>query len=596
MTYLNRYQLSRNLTIIKPNVWDMIVLTIVFGILAALAWGTSQMTSPYKIGDAIVISLDPKVLPGYAVSTVLRMFIALFFSLLTTFALAPLAAKNRHAERFLLPFIDIMQSLPVLGILSITVVGFIHLFPNSLLGPECAAIFAIFTSQVWNMILSLYQSLRTVPADLKEAAKIYHLSAWQRFWRIELPFGTPSLLWNAMISMSAGWFFVVLCEAISVANQEITLPGVGSYISKAIAESNLSAIGYAIITMFIVILIYDQLLFRPLLAWIEKFKDEIDAEETYQESWFFNLLAKTKLLKLTENGFSWLIDKLINIPKFNIKFITINRNLHPKVKILGALPENINFNYFAAIFWNSLLGIVLIVGTWFLINFIYQTISYEEIMHVLLLGLITAAKVFLLIIIASLIWVPIGVWIGLHPRASQFFQPLIQFLAAFPANLFYPIAVFIIVKYDLNQNIWTMPLMILGTQWYILFNVIAGSGNIPKEIRLVVKNFGVKGRLWWQRLMLPAIFPYYATGAMAAAGGCWNASIVAEFVQWGDHTIISTGLGSYITEFTRIGDFPRIALGIAIMALYVMLINRLLWQHMYNLAESRFNISATEGN
>jgi len=592
MQQFNRYNLNRTLISIKPNIWDVIVLVIVLGILAAIAWGTSQMTTPYQIGDPIQISLDPRYLPKYTISTVLRLFIALAFSLLATFTLAPLAAKNRHAERFLLPLIDIMQSIPVLGMLSITVVGFIHLFPNSLLGPECAAIFAIFTSQVWNMILSLYQSLRTIPKDIQEAAQVYRLSAWQRFWRVELPYGTPSLLWNTMLSMSAGWFFVVLSEAISVSNQAITLPGIGSYISKAILESNLPAIGYAILTMFIVILIYDQLLFRPLLAWVDKFKAEIDEEEPFIECWFFNILAKTKLLKLGENLFSMILDKIINVPKISA-YPGSRLNLRLKLKLPMAL-NNLNLGNilakFSLLFWNTLILVGIIAGCIMLAKFIRDTIHVTEILHVAMLGLITAIKVILLIIIASIIWIPIGVWIGMSRQATRFSQPIIQFIAAFPANLLYPIAVILIVKFSLNKNIWTAPLMILGTQWYILFNVIVGSASIPKEIKLAAKNFGVKGRLWWQRLILPAIFPYYATGAMTAAGGCWNASIVAEFVQWGDHTIIATGLGSYIAEFTRVGDFPRIALGIAVMSLYVTLFNRLLWRRLYNLAANRFSM------
>ena len=576
MQHLNHYQWNRSLAAIAPNVWDLIILTIVFGMLAAIGWGASQMTSPYRIGEQIQISLSPSMLPKYAVSTVLRMFIAMFFSLLATFTLAPLAAKNKHAEKFIIPFIDIMQSIPVLGMLSITVVGFIHLFPNSLLGPECAAIFAIFTSQAWNMILSLYQSLRTVPGDLREAAKVYRLSAWQTFWRVEVPHGTPGLLWNTMMSMSAGWFFVVLSEAISVANQEITLPGIGSYISKAMMQSDLEAMGYAIVTMFIVILIYDQLLFRPLLAWSEKFKAEIDDEGLNYESWFFDLLAKTKLLKKTEKFFAKILELFINIRKIKYK--------PKKIHIQN------DFSNIITIFWNLLVIISVIGGLWILVYIVHNSITITEIIYVINLGLITAIKVIILIILASFIWIPIGVWIGMHPKASKFFQPLIQFLAAFPANFFYPIAVLFILKYDLNKELWTAPLMILGTQWYILFNVIAGASEIPKDTRLAAKNFGVYGLLWWQKIILPSIFPYYITGAMAAAGGCWNASIVAEFVQWGEETIVSTGLGSYITEFTREGDFPRIALGIGVMCLYVMLLNRLIWQKLYDMAEKRFNM------
>lgn len=575
-----RYQTSRAITNMSPNLWDVLVIVIVLGILAALAWGASQMVLPYKVGEQIQITLDPWALPGYAISSVLRMIIAMLFSLIVTFSIAPLAAKNRRAEKFLLPLIDVLQSIPVLGMLSITVVGFISLFPNSLLGPECAAVFAIFTSQVWNMILSMYQSLRTVPHDLKEVAKMYHLSGWQKFWKLEVPHGMQALIWNSMVSMSAGWFFVVLSEAIEVSKQKITLPGLGSYIYVAMQQANLTAQFYAIIAMLVIILLYDQLVFRPLLAWAEKFKSDIDDEDQRYESWVINLLTKTRLLQRLEVLFHIITDWFVNGYKKILPRKTTELSTKTQYNIAGT----------TAVIWNITLIITCILTGIALISFIQKDISFSEVLHVLYLGALTAMKVAVLIVLASLIWIPIGVWIGLRPKVTAFIQPLIQFVAAFPANLFYPLVVFIIIKYNLNHNIWTMPLMILGTQWYILFNVISGTASIPKEIRLAAKNFGVKGVLWWRKILLPGVFPNYVTGAMAAAGGCWNASIVAEYVQWGDHTIISAGLGQYITLFTQEGDFPRIALGISVMCLYVLLFTRLIWQKLYQFAATRFTM------
>jgi NitT/TauT family transport system permease protein len=575
-----RYQASGTLTSMTPNVWDVIVFVIVLGILSAIAWGSSQMSLPYNVGDPIQISLEPQALFGYGLSSVLRMFIAMFFSLLFTFTVAPLAAKSRQAEKFLIPLVDILQSVPVLGMLSITVVGFIRLFPNSLLGPECAAIFAIFTSQVWNMILSLYQSLRTIPYELQDVAKMYQLSPWQKFWKLEVPCGTQSLIWNTMVSMSAGWFFVVLSEALVVSNQSITLPGIGSYIDKAIREANLEALSYAIVAMFVIILIYDQLLFRPLLCWAEKFHEEIDEETPMHESWVFDLLAKTRLLKLTGVVFTVFSDWFVNgykkiMPK---KPITISSKAKQKIATT------------ASIFWNLSLGLSLFMACFALVTLINTEINLKEVTHVFYLGFITSLKVVVLIALASLVWIPVGVWIGLNPKITLIVQPLIQFFSAFPANIFYPLFVIVILKYNLNGNIWTMPLMILGTQWYILFNVISGTSSIPKDIRLAVKNFGVKGQLWWRKMILPAIFPHYVTGAMAAAGGCWNASIVAEYVEWGDHTIVATGLGQYITQYTHDGDFPRIALGIGVMSVYVMFFTHLVWKKLYQLAAERFTM------
>ncbi len=583
MQNIEKVNLIKSKVFTSPNIWDLLVLVIILGILTVIAWAATQMATPYMVGEELTISLDPKFLPQYTIKTVLRMLIGMIFSLLFTFTIAPLAAKNLTAGKLILPFIDIMQSIPVLGMLAITVVGFIKIFPNSLLGPESASIFAIFTAQAWNIALSFYQSLRTLPLNLQEAASMYQLSSWQKFWRIEVPFGTQGLLWNSMMSMSAGWFFVVLSETIIVSNQAITLPGIGSYISKAIIEENFPAMCYAIIAMFLTILVYDQLLFRPLLTWADKFTIDTDINsEVINKSWFLNLLTKTRLLKKIELTVELFLDLFIN--KLDIIFNDINNT--PLY-----INHTKNWSKLLSLIWKVFLIISIAACSYFLIKFIHNNISTMEILHVFFLGSITAAKVILLIILASILWVPIGVWIGLNKKFSAMLQPIIQFLAAFPANFFYPIVVILIIKYNLNKNIWTAPLMILGTQWYILFNVIAAVNVIPKEIFLTTSMFRVKGFLWWKRVILPAIFPYYVTGAMTAAGGCWNASIVAEFVKWGNNTISSFGLGYYINQNSITGDFPRIALGISIMCIYIMLFNKLIWRKLYELANSRFNFN-----
>lgn len=564
------------------NQWDGIILLLFFGLISALVYGMEHMATPYALGEKIPISLDPTMLPRYAINSVIRMFLALGLSLLFTFTIATLAAKSQRAEKFIIPFIDIMQSVPVLGFLSITVLGFIYLFPGSQLGPECAAIFAIFTSQVWNMALSFYQSLRTVPKDLQEVTRVLQLTAWQRFWRLEVPFATPALIWNTMMSLSAGWFFVVACEAISVNGQSITLPGIGSYIMVATQAANYHAIAYVILTMLIVILIYDQLLFRPLIAWSEKFKSEVTPDIS-PHSWFLTLLQRARIIHYFVILLSRLRD-LLTRPWFH-------QTHRPKQPLSPRMKQALSWT--AVTFWNSLLLIGIVGSVITLSWFIYQEITLLEVLRVFYLGLITAFKVAVLIILSSLLWVPIGVWIGLKPRLVPIVQPIAQFLAAFPANLLYPVLFMMIFAFDLNINIWSAPLMILGTQWYILFNVIAGASGLPQELMWVSKNYSVTGWLWWRKVILPGIFPFYVTGAMTAAGGCWNASIVAEVVTWGGTTLSAIGIGSYITEFTRIGDFPRIGLGIGVMALYVIIINRVLWHKLYLFAEERYNASIT---
>jgi NitT/TauT family transport system permease protein len=565
---------------LRPNYWDLVALPLVLGLLALIAWGGMAMGAHYQVGETLPISLDPWRLPEYALRTVLRMAAALVASLVFSLAYAALAAKSRTAEKILIPVLDILQSVPILGFLSITVTGFIALFPGRLLGVECAAIFAIFTSQAWNMTFSLYQSLRTVPTELIEAARMYHLSSWQRFWRLEVPHGVPALVWNMMMSVSGGWFFVVASEAITVSGQSIMLPGIGSYIATAIQERNLGAIGYAVLIMFFVIILYDQLLFRPLLAWSQKFKgDPGDADNV--RPWALIVMQRARLFDLMQSSMLGLnrgVDSLLTLAgrRWDARSRRARR---------GAVPSV----WFERAFDIVLLLATLAALTW-MARFIHETVPLGEIGWTFVLGAITAVRVLILIAVASLIWVPIGVWIGLRPHIADRAQPIVQFLAAFPANLFFPAAVVLILTYKLNPEIWLSPLMILGTQWYILFNVIGGTISLPAELRLAASNLGVRRWLWWRRVMLPAIFPAYVTGAVTAAGGSWNASIVSEVVQWGDTTLTATGLGAYIAEWTAKGEAAHITLGIGVLCLYVLAFNRLLWRRLYNLAAERLRL------
>ncbi|EKD71661.1 MAG: hypothetical protein ACD_46C00131G0003, partial [uncultured bacterium] len=541
-----------------PNHWDMLAFLLVLAVISFFAWNAKQMATPYQLGEVIPISLNIHILPFYAARTVMRMLIALLFSLLFTFIFGTWAAKSKRAERLIIPLIDVLQSVPILGFLSVTIAGFIALFPGSMLGPECAAIFAIFTSQAWNMTFGFYQTVRTVPAEVKEAAHMLHLSAWQRFWRIEVPYSMPSLLWNTMASMSAGWFFVVAAEAITVSNQQILLPGIGSFIAAAIQATNMTAIGYAVLTMFVVILIYDQLLFRPLVAWADRFKSEHQATDKSAESWVINLFHRTRVLRNLGQKITQLFDAFVNIRFLRSVEISAVR-----------ASKKMAREQFAAMLWNVILILLASGSIVFLIYYIWQNISLIEIAHVFLLGIITASRVFILILLCSVIWVPAGIWIGLRPQVTRFAQPIAQILAAFPANLFYPFIVIFIVHYHLSPNIWLTPLMILGAQWYILFNVIAGASVLPKDLLQVSDNFGVAGWLRWSRLLLPGIFPYYVTGAITASGGAWNASILSEVAVWGNEKLVAIGLGSYISQYTTAGNFSRTALGIGVMCFLV---------------------------
>jgi NitT/TauT family transport system permease protein len=443
------------------------------------------------------------------------------------------------------------------------------------LGAEFASIFAIFTSQAWNMAFSFYQSMRTVPEELAEAANSFHLTPWMRFWQLEVPFAMPALVWNMMMSMSGGWFFVVASESITVGHTSVALPGVGSYIALAIEHRDLRAIGWAIGAMLIVILIYDQLLFRPLIAWVDRFRVEQDPNSETPGSWALSMMRRSRILgALTVTFYAAVRWTSWAMPRPAAREEASNRR--------RGRYDTLWFGIMVALIVFALwhIGRVLIAGT-----------SWNELKSVVFLGFLTLLRVAVLIALASAVWVPIGIWVGLRPRATQIVQPIAQFLAAFPANLLFPLAVYVIVRWNLNPNWWLSPLMILGTQWYILFNVIAGASAMPGELRYAAENFQVGGWLWWRRVALPGVLPFYVTGAITASGGSWNAAIVAELASWGSTQVKAQGLGSYIAEATTAGDYHRIVLGIATMSLFVVVINRLFWRPLYYYAERKFRLT-----
>jgi len=549
-----------------PNIWDIAAVLCVFGGLVALSHSARGTLVPLSALETSAITLDPWALPDYALRTTLRMFAALAASLLFTFTYAPLAAKSRRAGLIMVPILDILQSVPVLGFLTFTIAFFMGLFPGQVMGLELAAIFAIFTSQAWNMAFSFYQSLTTVPGDLDEACKGFRLTAWQRFWRLEVPFAMPGLVWNTMLSMSAGWFFVVASEAISLGDTTWKLPGIGSYVAMALDQKDLGAIAWAILTMLLVILAYDQLLFRPLVAWSAKFRFETTASAEVEDPWMLRLIRRTHVLRVAGgtlgDAFTWFGGLRIAFPQFRPARET------PPTRLGDAI-------------FGLLVGIAAVYAIWAIATYVAADLTWGDVGETLLLGLITLLRVMVLMALASLIWVPIGVWLGLRPTWARRVQPVAQFLAAFPANLLFPPFVIVIVAFKLNPDIFLTPLMVLGTQWYILFNVIAGAAAFPGDLQEAAKNFRVGGWLWWRRVMLPGILPYYVTGAITASGGSWNAAIVSEVAVWGNDRLAAHGLGAYIAQATERGNFHQIVLGVAVMSLFVVLVNRFFWRPIY---------------
>ncbi len=556
-----------------PNWWDLAGLLCVIGALVAVSNAVRGTLVPLEAVTGAGVVLDPMLLPEYALRTTLRMFAALMASLLFTFTYAPLAAKSRRAGLIMIPILDILQSVPILGFLTFTTAFFMGLFPGRVIGLELASIFAIFTSQAWNMAFSFYQSLTTVPGDLDEATRGFRLTAWQRFWRLEVPFAIPGLVWNTMLSMSGGWFFVVASEAITLGDNTWTLPGIGSYVALALQHRDIGAVFEAIAAMLVVILAYDQLLFRPLVAWAARFRFEVVAGVTVADPWMLALLRRTRTLRVAGHVFGVVLNSIGGLR------LALPRPMRPRA------PTRFGDAVFGA-------AVAVVVGwaVWKIAGYVAAALTWWDLGQAVLLGAITLLRVVVMMALASLIWVPVGVWLGLRPAWARRVQPLAQFLAAFPANLLFPPFVVVIVTFHLNVDVWLTPLMVLGTQWYILFNVIAGATAFPGDLREAAANFHVGGLLWWRRVMLPGIMPYYVTGAITASGGSWNASIVSEVAQWGDTKLAAHGLGAYIAQATDAGDFQRVVLGVVVMSLYVLSFNRLLWRPLYAYSSRRTNL------
>jgi len=555
---------------------------MVFAALLALLFGLLRLApalnAPFLPKTAAsTVSTDPANLPYYAVRSLLRMFIALILSLLFTFVYATAAARLPRAERVLIPVLDILQSVPVLGFLTVTVTAFINLFPGSELGLEFASIFAIFTSMAWNMTFAFYHSLIAQPRDLDEAARVMRLTKWQRFWRLDVPSGMIPLVWNGMMSFGGAWFFLAASESISVLNHTYALPGMGSYVAAAIEQANLGRVGIAIVVMVVLVVAVNFVFWRPLVAWAERFRSEESAAAERPRSFVLDALRHSVLPDVVARPAR-----------------PVGRFLDRVTRPFGLAEHPLHRSAARArtgdVFFAGAVSAVVIFGAYKALDYVQVHVGLGAFGHAFLLGAATFGRVVVLLIIASVIWVPIGVWIGMNPRVSRLAQPVVQVLASFPANFLFPFAAAFFVATGLSLNIGGILLMALGAQWYILFNVIAGASAIPSDLREATTLMGVRGRLRWIRFILPAIFPAYVTGGITAAGGAWNASIVAEIVAYGHHHLVAYGLGAYIAQAATTGDFPEVLIGVAVMSVYVVGLNRLVWRRLYRLAESRYSL------
>jgi len=561
------------------NCVDYLVGGAVLVLLFVLVRIGPGLNAPFNIANAPAsISTAPANLPYYAARSLLRMFIALAASVVFTFVYAIAAARLRRAEKVLLPLLDILQSVPILGFLSVTVTGFIALFPHSTLGLECAAIFAIFTSQAWNMTFAFYYALVSQPRELDEAARLMRLTKWQRFWKLDVPAGMIPLVWNGMMSFGGGWFFLAASEAISVNNHDYALPGVGAYVAAAVEQGQLGRVWWAILTMAIMVIGVNFLFWRPLVAWAEKFRQEDTVAVDRPRSVVLDMLRRSSVPHIVSRGARPVGRLLDSVAR---PFGLAEHPLHTPASVRRG----------GDVAFAVVVGAVILYGTYQAFSFIQRTAGFGAFAEAFGLGALTFVRVLVILVAATIVWVPVGVWIGMNPKISRLAQPVVQLLASFPANFLFPFAIAFFVFSGISLNFGGIVLMSLGAQWYILFNVIAGASAIPNDLRLAMDSLRVTRWQRWRKLILPAIFPSYVTGGITAAGGAWNAAIVAEIVTYNHQTLTAAGLGTYITEATSSGDFGKVLVGVIVMSVYVVGLNRLFWRRLYKLAETRYSLS-----
>jgi len=529
----------------------------------------------------VVISTDISNVPYYAARSLLRMFIALSLATVFTLVYGTAAARLRRAEKVLVPILDVLQSIPILVFLPIALTFFIKVFPNNLLGLELASIFVIFTSQAWNMTFSFYHSLISQPTELDEAARMYRLTKWQRFWKLDVPSSMIGLVWNMMMSMGGGWFFLTASEAVTVfiKGKGITesLPGMGSYMAAAIAQGSYTEVSIAIVVMVILVVGTNFFVFRPLVAWSDKFRLETSEGMDKPKSIVLGILQRSSIPKLIgrlTRPIGRALDRLTR--PFGLAEYPLRTDVH-KRQMGDVIFWSVIFTASAAV---AVLGII----------YLNAHLGFARFPSLIGFGLATFARVVILLTISTLIWVPIGVKIGMSPKLSRIAQPVVQVLASFPAILLFPFATLIFIDLGIPLDYGAIVLMMLGAQWYILFNVIAGASAIPNDLREMMVTMRLTRRQRWSRVILPAIFPAYVTGGITAAGGAWNASIVAELVTWHHNTLHAYGLGNYIATASIQGKFALLIAGGIVMSAFVVLVNRLFWRRLYAMAERRFTL------
>ncbi len=556
-----------------PFTWgDMVVLTTV--IVLIYVGIRLALTAPAIIKGP-TISLNPSALPFYASLSIIRMVIAYILSILFTSVYGYIAAYNRSAERVLIPLLDILQSVPILSFLPVVVLSLSVFLPQRF-AIELASIILIFTSQVWNMTFAWYQSLKTIPMELREASSIFRFNGWMRFKTLELPFAAISLIWNSMMSWAGGWFFLMAAEIFTAGQHDFRLPGLGSYLKEAANEGDSASIILGVVTLVFVIVALDQFVWQPLLTWADRFKLETVEGRVSHTSWFYDVLHSSHIIRwFNQSTFSPTIEQIDK--KILHSFPMTEQSTMKKVNLTWVVYILELAGFLGLLYGTYLTGQMLLrvpSAQWGLIGF----------------GLIATLLRVLAALILSLLWtVPVGVAIGSNAQLTSKLQPLMQVIASVPATALFPIIAIIFISLPGGLNMAAVLLMLLGTQWYLLFNIIAGATAIPQDLKDAATMLQLNRLTRWRTLILPSIFPYIITGAITSAGGAWNASIIAEYIQFGGKTFSINGLGALISEATANGDYPLLLAATLTMILTVVIINVAIWRRMYHIAEEKYH-------
>jgi NitT/TauT family transport system permease protein len=558
----------------QPAMWvDLVVVLATGALLAGIVGFARRWEAPLR--PATVIDLSPSALPLYTLLSLGRGFAAYFLSLAFTLVYGTIAAHNRRAERVMIPVIDVLQGIPVLGFLPGVVLAMVALFPHSNVGLELACVVMIFTGQVWNMTFSFYGSLRAIPTDLVEVATLHRFGWWKRFGTLEVPSATIGLVWNSMMSMAGGWFFLTVTEAFTLGDRDFRLPGIGAYMAAAIDAGNWSAMGAAVVAMVTMIVLVDQLVWRPALAWAQRFKVEETGAAEVPRSAVLDLLRRSRLLVLLARATARLAETVRAVPEAEAK---------------DAVGEGRSLRRFGL----GVLGVAAIGcvawGGVDLVRLLRQVPASEWLTVVGCLGL-TSLRTASALLLGTLWTVPVGVWIGLSPSRTRLLQPVIQVAASFPAPMIFPLVTAALLVIGVPFAWGCVVLMLLGSQWYVLFNVLAGATAMPQDMREAADVYGLGGWARWRTLYLPAVFPHLVTGLITAAGGAWNASIVSEYVRFHGRSLVAPGLGSLITQASESGNFPQLAAGVLTMSLALVALNRTVWRRLYRLADERYSLN-----